>query len=78
MMSLFSPFPAVVTGWETENKYRVRNTVGQQVYFAAESKCTGYTVHIYTRSEEVHVCGQSVKVYNPVIVSPFSLCLRTL
>ena len=29
---------AVVTGWETENKYRVRNTLGQQVYFAAERK----------------------------------------
>lgn len=30
----------LVTGWETENKYRVRNTLGQQVYFAAEqSNC---------------------------------------
>ena len=29
---------AVVTGWETENKYRVRNTLGQQVYFASERK----------------------------------------
>ena len=29
---------AVVTGFETENKYLVRNTLGQQVYFAAESK----------------------------------------
>ena len=28
----------MVTGWETENKYRVRNTLGQQVYFAAERK----------------------------------------
>ena len=32
--------PAVVTGWETENKYRVRNTLGQDVYFARESTCT--------------------------------------
>ena len=36
---MFLSLSAVVTGWETENKYRVRNTVGQQVYFAAESKC---------------------------------------
>ena len=29
---------AVMTGFETENKYRVCNTLGQQVYFASESK----------------------------------------
>ncbi len=29
---------AVMTGFETENKYLVRNTLGQQVYFAAERK----------------------------------------
>ena len=47
MMSLFSLLSAVVTGWETENKYRIHNTLGQQVYFAAESKSmhTGYTLH---------------------------------
>ena len=28
----------VLTGWETENKYKVRNTLGQDVYFAAERK----------------------------------------
>jgi len=27
---------AVVTGWETKNKYRIKNSLGQQVYFAAE------------------------------------------
>ncbi|XP_065889151.1 phospholipid scramblase 2-like [Dysidea avara] len=27
----------VITGFETENKYRVRNALGQQVYFAAEN-----------------------------------------
>jgi len=26
----------VITGFETENRYRIRNAVGQQVYFAAE------------------------------------------
>ena len=26
----------VLTGWETQNKYKVRNALGQQVYFAAE------------------------------------------
>ena len=30
----------VLTGWETANKYRIRNTLGQQVYFAAERECT--------------------------------------
>lgn len=29
----------VVTNFETENKYRIRNTLGQQVYFAKERKC---------------------------------------
>jgi hypothetical protein len=28
----------ILTGWETANKYRIRNTLGQQVYFAAERK----------------------------------------
>ena len=42
-MLLFSLLSAVVTGWETENKYRVRNTLGQQVYFAAE----GEYIHTY-------------------------------
>ena len=28
----------VMTGFETQNKYLVRNTLGQQVYFAAESE----------------------------------------
>ena len=31
-------FVLVMTGFETENKYLVRNTLGQQVYFAAESE----------------------------------------
>ena len=28
-----------MTGFEMENKYRVCNTLGQQVYFASESEC---------------------------------------
>ena len=31
-------FHTVLTGFETQNKYRVRNALGQQVYFAAESR----------------------------------------
>ena len=27
---------AVITNFETQNKYRVRNSLGQQIYFAAE------------------------------------------
>ena len=38
LCSFSSPPLAVVTGWETENKYRIRNTLGQDVYFANESK----------------------------------------
>ena len=29
---------AVLTDWETKNRYRIRNTLGQDVYFAAEGK----------------------------------------
>ena len=47
MMSLFSLLSAVVTGWETENKYRIHNTLGQQVYFAAESKSIHITYWVY-------------------------------
>ena len=32
----------VITGFETENKYRVRNSVGQQIYFAAEGIYKGF------------------------------------
>ena len=31
-------FILVLTGWETQNKYRIRNSLGQQVYFAAEGQ----------------------------------------
>jgi len=31
----FLLFPALV-GWESHNKYQIKNTLGQQVYFAAE------------------------------------------
>jgi hypothetical protein len=44
------------TGWETSNKYQIKNTVGQQVYFAGEEsdmcmrQCCGpsrsFTMHI--------------------------------
>lgn len=27
-----------MTGWEGRNKYRIRNTLGQDVYFAVEGK----------------------------------------
>ncbi|KAL5014434.1 hypothetical protein ScPMuIL_008704 [Solemya velum] len=45
-----------LTGWETANKYKIKNNLGQQVYFAAEESdaCTrqccgpqrGFTIHI--------------------------------
>ena len=28
----------VLSGWETANKYQIKNSLGQQVYFAAEGK----------------------------------------
>ncbi len=37
---------SVITGWETNNKYRVRNTLGQQVYFAAEGEWNTQGIHI--------------------------------
>lgn len=36
-LKIFTLFSAAFTDWETENKYRIRNTLGQDVYFAAES-----------------------------------------
>ena len=36
----------VVTGFEMENKYRVCNTLGQQVYFASESECSIYCITV--------------------------------
>lgn len=46
----------VVTDWETPNKYAIKNTMGQQVYFAAEesgecmrqccSSDRGFVMHI--------------------------------
>ena len=38
MSFMFHCLHAVLTDWETKNKYRVRNTLGQDVYFAAEGK----------------------------------------
>jgi hypothetical protein len=32
-------FPAI-TGFETNNKYEIKNSVGQRVYFAAEGTTT--------------------------------------
>ncbi len=34
---LYNSLFTVLTGFETQNKYTVKNTLGQQVYFAAES-----------------------------------------
>ena len=36
----------VITNFETENKYRIRNTLGQQIYFATERK-----LNIWARNE---------------------------
>ena len=29
----------VVTNWESQNSYKIRNSLGQQVYFAKEGTC---------------------------------------
>jgi len=29
---------AVLTSWETQNRYRIKNSLGQQVYFASEGE----------------------------------------
>ena len=33
-----NPLLVVMTGFETQNKYKVCNALGQQVYFAAEGQ----------------------------------------
>ena len=37
-MLTISASSLVLTGFETQNKYKIRNSLGQQVYFAAESQ----------------------------------------
>ena len=37
-----SHYLLVMTGFETQNKYKVSNSLGQQVYFAAEGQCLHY------------------------------------
>lgn len=39
----YRSLPLVLSGWETANKYQIKNSLGQQVYFAAEGKdcCNG-------------------------------------
>ena len=45
---------AVFSGWETANKYAVRNKAGQQIYFAAEGRSchdvTTYDVVYFNKS----------------------------
>ena len=43
-------FPSVFTGFETANKYRIRNTLGQQVYFAAERKLYSIIILLHIRT----------------------------
>ena len=40
MTAFYCMYYAVITGWETNNKYRVLNSLGQQVYFATEGEIT--------------------------------------
>ena len=35
-------FFAAFTGFETNNKYKILNSMGQQVFFAAEGECVRY------------------------------------
>ena len=41
----------VLSDWEGKNRYRVRNTLGQDVYFAAE----GENIPHYTVSTHIHI-----------------------
>ena len=36
----------VLSDWEGKNRYRVRNTLGQDVYFAVEGKSVGYVMSL--------------------------------
>lgn len=54
---------AAFTGWETSNKYAIKNSMGQQVYFAAEESGTcmrqccgadrGFVLHITDNAGQV-------------------------
>lgn len=57
----FIEFCLAFTGWETANKYKITNTQGQQVFFAAEGN-----IH-------VHTCNQLVSPYS--CCHPTQLCL---
>lgn len=72
--------PTVVTGWETENKYRVRNTLGQDVYFARESMGTSKVVIVFlvcsftlTQSPSVHPLPPSPTLSPPSPPPPLPL-----
>ena len=53
----------VFTNWETSNRYAIKNSMGQQVYFAAEESDTchrqccgadrGFTMHITDNTGKV-------------------------
>lgn len=62
-------FSSAFTGFETNNKYKICNSMGQQVYFAAEGNA-GITSKIFTT---VEIIG-SVDPHNVIIIIvPFSL-----
>ena len=42
---------AVMTDWETCNKYQIKNSLGQQVYFAKEGKITCNTGPLYFKQK---------------------------
>jgi len=45
------------TGFETNNKYKILNSMGQQVYFAAEGKFLTYrSPFTYTSYKSLYAC----------------------
>lgn len=71
------------TGWETANKYKIMNTQGQQVYFAAEGNChqvfTFMQIHgysaVFLSLEEHKTCMHTYPTYTLTVynIQPFYL-----
>lgn len=62
---------SVLTGWETKNKYKIKNNQGQQVFFAKEGKNALYIGSMLITGIETNDCYR----LNPSLNKPsFSAC----
>ena len=64
-MLTISASSLVLTGFETQNKYKIRNSLGQQVYFAAESQFS-------RASFRTHFCSKKYEPTSTIITQVFT------